>query len=98
MPPLDVKDLIHHYVPTAYGLSRLPVDPSEGRAGRTPCVGARLSRKSLPSLFGQHSSPQLCRWEQIAGRGRRRQVCEKGTLLISRLDFAVNSISIPVIR
>jgi len=62
--------------------------PTLGRS-----VSATRSRLTSPS----YSSPSTLRWEQIAGRGRRRQVCEKRTLLISILNFAVNSISIPVI-
>ena len=48
-------------------------------------VSASGSRLTPPSSSSRSTLP----WEQIAGSGRRRQVCEKKTLLNSILDFAV---------
>ncbi len=64
-----------------------------------PALRCRAGRFGDPISF----DTSLVLFTSFAGQnrlraGRRRQVCEKRTPLISRLDFAVNSISIPVIR
>jgi hypothetical protein len=70
---------------------------------------SRVGHQRIQRLVAAYRRPDLVRHVprtlhlNLAGENRLRAAaggdkCEKGTLLISRLDFAVNSISIPVIR